>query len=79
MHAGQLDAQGKANVELKQQSGELRKEIASYREELQITSAKLVGRCYYCLTSMTAAGSVQLYACSQSQLRRIWHCLRLAC
>ncbi len=48
MHAGQLDAQGKANVELKQQSGELSKEIASYREELQITSAKLVGRCYYC-------------------------------
>lgn len=48
MRAGQLDAQGKANVELKQQNAELRKEMASHREELQIASAKLVGRCYCC-------------------------------
>ncbi len=49
MHAGQLDAQGKANVELKQQNAELRKEMASHQEELQIASAKLVSRCYCCL------------------------------
>lgn len=47
MRAGQLDAQGKANVELQQQNAELRKEIASHQEELQIASAKVVCRCYF--------------------------------
>lgn len=46
MHSGQLDAQGKAIVEVQQQNAELKKEIASHQEELQIASAKLICRCY---------------------------------
>ncbi|KAA6418864.1 MAG: hypothetical protein FRX49_11220 [Trebouxia sp. A1-2] len=41
---GQLDAQGKAIVEVQQQNAELKKEIASHQEELQIASAKLICR-----------------------------------
>ncbi len=46
MRSGQLDAEGKANVDLQQQNAKLRKEMASHQEELQIASAKLDCRCY---------------------------------